>query len=250
MHLGLDGRVAIVSGGSGAIGTAVGRALAAEGAAVALTYHTGQDRAEALVVEITSSGGTAVAVQYDMETSGGAQEAVTAVADTLGPVTVAIANAVRWPTRSDDEMVGLHASLLANTLGPAALIEAVLPTMRSAGWGRVVTVSSDVVEQPMAGPSSYVAAKMGLEGVTRVLAVREARHGVLSNVVRPGLTLTERGATYLGQDVFDQEAARTPTGRVCTPAEVASAVAFLASAANGHVNGQVVSIAGGRELMR
>jgi NAD(P)-dependent dehydrogenase (short-subunit alcohol dehydrogenase family) len=91
---------------------------------------------------------------------------------------------------------------------------------------------------------------MGLERVVRVLAVREARHGVLSNVVRPGYTLTDRGLATFGREYVDQESAATPTGRICTPEDVANVVTFLASAANGHVNGQTVSVAGGRELTR
>lgn len=249
MDVGLSGRVALVTGGSGAIGQALARVLATEGAAVALTYREGRQRAEVVAKEITAAGGTAVAVHYDMEQPDGGAQAVAVVADALGPATVIVANAVLWPL-FDDELTGLRASLLANTLGPAALIDAALPAMRAGGWGRVVAVSSDVVAQPMAGHSSYVAAKLGLEGVIRVLAVREARHGVLSNVVRPGFTLTERGLAIFGQEVVDQEAAVTPTGRICTPHDVANVVAFLASAANGHVNGQTVSVAGGRELTR
>jgi 3-oxoacyl-[acyl-carrier protein] reductase len=184
-----------------------------------------------------------------METPDGGERAIAAATGALGPVTVVVANAVRWPV-FDDELTGLRASLLANTLGPAALIDAALPAMRAAGWGRVVALSSDIVVQPMAGHSSYAAAKLGLEGVVRVLAVREARHGVLSNTVRPGYTLTERGLAAFGQKAVDQEATETPTGRICTPEDVANVVAFLASAANGHVNGQAVSVAGGRELSR
>ncbi|HSK95312.1 MAG TPA: SDR family NAD(P)-dependent oxidoreductase, partial [Euzebyales bacterium] len=140
MQLGLNGRVAVVSGGSGSIGQAIGRALAAEGAAVALTYHRGRERAEAVAKEITAAGGTAVAIPYDMEALDAGAAAIAATTDALGPVAVVVANAVLWPL-FDDELTGLRASLLANTLGPAALIDAALPAMRAAGWGRVVAVS-------------------------------------------------------------------------------------------------------------
>ncbi|MCK2213286.1 SDR family oxidoreductase [Actinomadura sp. ATCC 31491] len=124
--------------------------------------------------------------------------------------------------------------------------------MRAAGWGRVVLISSDVVGQPMPAAATYPAAKGALEAAALVLAVREARHGVLTNVVRPGFTRTERALTHpgFGQEAIDAEGARTPTGRICTPEDVASTVAYLASAANGHVNGEVVSVAGGRHLTR
>ena len=126
-----------------------------------------------------------------------------------------------------------------------------MPGMRAANWGRIVVVSTDIVEQPMAGPLAYATAKGALETAARVLAVREARHGILTNVVRPGFTLTQRALTSasLGPAAVE-EAAHTPTGRICTPDEIASAVTYLGSAANGHVNGQALSIAGGRELIR
>ncbi len=132
------------------------------------------------------------------------------------------------------------------------MIDAVLPGMRDAGWGRLVLISSDVVDQPMPAAVAYPAAKGALETAAKVLAVREAQHGILTNVVRPGFTLTERvlNTPGFGQGVVDAEAAKTPTGRICTPEDVASAVAYLGSAANGHVNGEVLSVAGGRHLTR
>lgn len=112
--------------------------------------------------------------------------------------------------------------------------------------------ATDIVEQPMAGPLAYAVAKGALETAARVLAVREARHGILTNVVRPGFTLTERARTsaLLGPAAVEREAAHTPTGRICTPHDVACAVTYVGSTANGHINGQVLSVAGGRELVR
>ncbi|GAB3156895.1 3-oxoacyl-[acyl-carrier-protein] reductase [Micromonospora sonneratiae] len=248
----LKGRVAFVSGGSGAIGRAIAVGLAAEGAAVAVSWHSGRDRAQEVVDAISQAGGRAVAVQLDQQDRSAGLAALDRVRQELGPVSVLVANAVQWPSRDLDEVEGLAASLATNTVGTAALIDAVLPDMRAAGWGRVVIVSTDIVEQPMAGPLSYAVAKGGLETAARVLAVREARHGILTNVVRPGFTLTDRALTtpFLGQKAVDSESAKTPTGRICTPEDVASAVVYLGSGANGHVNGQVLSVAGGRELVR
>ncbi|MFF5295568.1 SDR family NAD(P)-dependent oxidoreductase [Paractinoplanes globisporus] len=180
-------------------------------------------------------------------------EAITRVAEGLGPVAVLVANAVAWPERAAaDTWESLLDGLTANVVGTLALVEAVLPGMRAAGWGRIVLISSDVVEQPLPAAASYPAAKGALETAARVLAAREARHGILTNVVRPGFTLTERALTTpgFGRSVIDAEGAKTPTGRICTPQEVASAVTYLGSAANGHVNGEVLSLAGGRHLTR
>lgn len=90
------------------------------------------------------------------------------------------------------------------------------------------------------------------EAAARVFALREAPHGVLTNVVRPGFTLTDRALTFpgFGQEVVDAESEKTPTRRICTPEDIASVIAYLGSGANSHVNGEVVSVAGGRHLTR
>jgi 3-oxoacyl-[acyl-carrier protein] reductase len=244
MDLGLQGRVALVTGASGDIGGAIARALGTEGARVAAGWHSNEAGArqikDALLVRVEHRDPTSAA------------ETIAAVRAELGPVEVLVANAVSWPQRAPDTWDTLVDGLTANVVGTLALIEAALPQMREAGWGRVVLISSDVVEQPMPAGTVYPAAKGALETAARVLAAREARHGILTNVVRPGFTLTERALTTpgFGRAVVDAEAARTPTGRICTPEDVASAVAYLASAANGHVNGEVLSVAGGRHLTR
>jgi NAD(P)-dependent dehydrogenase (short-subunit alcohol dehydrogenase family) len=249
---GLSGKVTLVTGGSGAIGRAIALSLAAEGADVAVSWHTGKERAAGVVQEVARTGSRACAVRFDQSEPATAAAALAEVRAALGPVSVLIANAVQWPGRDHGEVDGLAASLTANVTGTIALIDAALADLRVADGGRIVIVSTDIVAQPMPGPLAYATAKGALESAARVLAVREARHGILTNVVRPGFTLTDRALTspFLGPAVVDQEAGRTPTGRICTPEDVATAVTYLASAANGHVNGQVLSVAGGREMVR
>nr|WP_296068286.1 SDR family oxidoreductase [uncultured Actinoplanes sp.] len=244
MDLGLDEKVALVTGASGEIGRAVARAFAAEGATVAAGWHSNEERAR----EAVQPFARASTVRLDQRDPHSAQTAVRAV----GPVDVLVANAVAWPSRQPDTWDTLLDGLTANVAGTLALIDAVLPAMRSNGWGRIVLISSDVVKQPMPAGVAYPAAKGALETAARVLAAREARYGILTNVVRPGFTLTERALTApgFGQSVIDAEAAKTPTGRICTPEDVASTVVYLGSAANGHVNGETVSVAGGRQLTR
>ncbi|MDR7276218.1 SDR family NAD(P)-dependent oxidoreductase [Catenuloplanes atrovinosus] len=252
METGLSGRVALVTGASGAIGRATALQLAAEGAAVAVSWRTDHDAITDVVDTITRAGGRAHPVRLDHGDPDGARGVLEEVAAALGPVTVLVANAVQWPSFDADEIGGLRTALAVNTVGPAALIDAALPAMRAAAWGRIVAVSTDVVEQPMAGPIAYVTAKGALEAAARVLAVREARHGILTNVVRPGFTLTARAlsAPFLGPEAVRSESVKTPTGRICAPEDVATAITYLASAANGHINGQTLSLAGGRELVR
>jgi NAD(P)-dependent dehydrogenase (short-subunit alcohol dehydrogenase family) len=252
MDLGLDGLVVLVTGASGDIGRAIARAYADEGALVAAGWCRNETRARDLVDSIAKMSGKAVAVRIDQSDPESIDAALRQVESELGAVSVLAANAVAWPSREPDTWAGLTASFTANVVGTMALIDAVLPGMRSVGWGRVVLLSSDVVDQPIPAGVAYPAAKGALETAAKVLALREGRHGVLTNVVRPGFTLTDRALTTpgLGREAVDAESAKTPTGRICTPEDVASAVAYLGSAANGHINGEVLSVAGGRHLTR
>ncbi|WP_214107809.1 SDR family NAD(P)-dependent oxidoreductase [Acrocarpospora catenulata] len=252
MDLGLDGKVVLVTGASGDIGRAIADTMASEGALVAAGWHRKQAGARTLVDAIIQAGGKALETQIDQHDQESIQAAVHQVERELGPIAVLVANAVSWPPRAPDTWDILTDSFIANATGTLSLIDSVLPGMRSAGWGRLVLISSDVVDQPMPAAMAYPAAKGALETAAKVLAVREARHGILTNVVRPGFTLTDRALNTpgFGQSVIDAEAAKTPTHRICTPEDVASAVAYLGSAANGHVNGETLSVAGGRQLTR
>ncbi|MFF5217397.1 SDR family NAD(P)-dependent oxidoreductase [Micromonospora sp. NPDC000442] len=248
----MSNRVALVTGASGAIGRATALHLAAEGASVGVSWYTNHGGALDVVEAITQAGGRACAIHLDHRSPTTMPRVIEEISERLGPVSALIANAVQWPSFDTDEIGGLTTSLAVNAVGPAALIDAALPTMRAAGWGRIVVVSTDIVAQPMAGPLAYATAKGALETAARVLAVREARHGILTNIVRPGFTLTDKALTapFLGPEAVAAESEKTPTGRICTPEDVATAVTYLASAANGHVNGQTLSLAGGRELVR
>ncbi|GAB3803188.1 SDR family NAD(P)-dependent oxidoreductase [Micromonospora zhanjiangensis] len=250
MDLRLRDRVVLVTGASGDIGATIATTFAREGARVAVGWHSRPERAERVLGEITGLGAKGCTVRLDQGDPGSIERAVGTVRDVLGPVDVLVANAVVWPYVQDWDAV--VRGLTANVAGTLALADRVAADMRTTGWGRIVLVSSDVVDQPIPFAAGYPAAKAALEAAARVLAVREAPHGVLTTVVRPGFTLTERALTApgLGQEAVDAEAAKTPTGRICTPQDVANAVVYLGSDANGHINGEVVSVSGGRHLTR
>lgn len=249
MDTNIQGRVALVTGGSGAIGRAIATVLAAEGARVAISWHSDEVGAHTVTTDIERSGGVAMPLHLDQGDPDSISDAVQQVGDRWGAISVLVANAVSWP-RGGEGRDTLLRSMVVNVAGTIGVAEAVLPGMRAQGWGRIVLISTDIVVQPMAGPTAYPAAKGAIETAAHVMAVREAQHGILVNVVRPGLTLTEHARKALGQETIDAEAAKTPTGRICTPEDVASAVIYLGSAANSHVNGETVSVSGGRHLSR
>jgi 3-oxoacyl-[acyl-carrier protein] reductase len=237
VDLKLSGKTALVTGATGEIGSAVARRLAREGAEVLLGYNAGEARARDLATDIQQAGGVAKPLPTPLD-------------GPIGPlpdVDVLVANAVQWPS-FDDERQMMATALATNVAGAFALVDAVLPGMRSRGWGRIVIVSTDIVVQPMPGGVTYPALKGALEAGARVLAVREAGNGVLTNVVRPGFTLSERARAMAG--AVASESAQTPTGRICTPDDVADVIAFLGSGAHSHVNGETISVSGGRELTR
>jgi NAD(P)-dependent dehydrogenase (short-subunit alcohol dehydrogenase family) len=251
MDLQLKDLVVMVTGASGEIGAATALEFAREGARVIATFYNHGERADTVVRTITAFGGTATAVRLDQADPENIRHTVAGAGAQYDRVDVLVANAVVWPQREESWNTLVH-ELSVNVAGTISLAEAVIPAMRSRQWGRIVLVSSDVVDQPMPAAAGYPAAKAAIEAAARVFAVREASNGVLSNVVRPGFTLTERARSTpgFGQSAIDAESEKTPTRRISTPEDVAHTIAYLGSGANTHVNGEIVSVAGGRHLFR
>ncbi|MBP0461296.1 SDR family NAD(P)-dependent oxidoreductase [Streptomyces montanisoli] len=251
--LGLAGRSVLVTGGTGGIGQAIARAYAAAGARVAVTYRTGREAADKLVAEVEADGGRGLAVHYDLEDTGSPARAVREVEERWGSLDVLVACAVRWGvrrapgTRFEDVPEEDWLPVVDGNLAPAVrTVQCAVRSMRARGWGRVVLVSSHNALGGNRGQEFYGAAKAGLHGLARSLMWDVGADGVLVNVVAPGLTVTPRLAGGLPEPVRAREVAATPTGRLCTPDEVASAVLFLGSAANGNITGEALTVAGGR----
>ncbi|MET8704666.1 SDR family NAD(P)-dependent oxidoreductase [Kitasatospora sp. NPDC004723] len=247
METELKDRVVLVTGASTGIGAATARAYAQEGARVAISYRNNPEKAEKVVSEIEGAGGQAFAVRLDLEALETVEEAVAAVVAHWGRIDVLVANAVRWggdgpPDPSVRfEHVPLEewqAMVSANLIGAAAQVRAVLPGMRSRGWGRIVLISSSVAEEGVPGPGPYGTSKSGLYGLARSLAWEAGRDGILVNVVAPGFTLTD--SRPVPKAIADRIAAGTPTRRLSVSDDVAKLVVFLGSGANGNLTGEVV----------
>ncbi|MFD8483951.1 SDR family NAD(P)-dependent oxidoreductase [Kitasatospora sp. NPDC059673] len=252
MDLGLRERVVLVTGATGGIGREVARAYAAEGARVAVAYRSDRAAAEQLAEEL---GGPerAFALPYDLEDPESPHRAVAEVERRWGRVDVLVANAVRWGerrtpgTRFEDVPEKDWLPVIEGNLAPVIrTVQAAVGGMRARGWGRIVLISSHNALGGNRGQEFYGSAKAGLHGLARSLMWDLGSSDVLVNVVCPGLTSTDRVVAGLPAPVRERETGATPTGRLSTPEEVARAVLYLGSAANGNVTGEALHVAGGR----
>jgi 3-oxoacyl-[acyl-carrier protein] reductase len=234
---------ALVTGGSGGIGAAICRRLAADGRHVLVHAHRHLDAAQALAAEIAAQGGSAQALAFDVTDA----RATRAVLETLleqGPVQILVNNAgihddAAFPGMSENQWrrvidVSLHGFF--NVTQPL-----VLPMIRTR-WGRIVNMASVSAVAGNRGQTNYAAAKGALISATRALALEVAKRGVTVNAVAPGLI-----ATAMSADAFPEEAIRrlVPLQRAGTAEEVADLVGFLASERAAYITGQTIPLNGG-----
>lgn len=252
MDLGLKGQTVLVTGSSSGIGRAAAVAFGAEGARVAVTYRSNRDGADETAQQVRSAGGDALVVPYDLADSDSIRSSVTTIEGEWGALNVLVNNAAPMdlsaPTGQPFEDVALQRweGMLRGVLeGVVVTLQSAVPLMRRSGWGRIVTISSDAVDGwPGLGP--YATAKAGLHGLSRTLAVELGPANILSNVVMPGMVLTEENQQRVPAEHKEGVREHTPTRRLTTPEDVAKLIVFLGSQANQQITGEVIRITGGR----
>lgn len=256
MDLGLENKVALVLGGGGGLGGAIARALAREGAKLAVADVNAQ-AAGATADAIRSQGGTAVTAVWDLADRGAAAPVLADVRRELGRIDILVNNTggpPPTPAAGQDPALwsGQFEAMVASVI---ALTDAVLPDMRENGWGRIITSASSGVVAPIPSLAISNALRLALVGWSKTLAREVAADGVTCNILVPGRIATARiafldqqKAEREGRDVTEvagQSTAGIPTGRYGDPQEYADVAAFLASTRASYITGSIIRVDGG-----
>jgi 3-oxoacyl-[acyl-carrier protein] reductase len=235
----LQGRTALVTGGSRGIGAAISKALAGAGATVAINYRERAGDANRLVDIIAKADGRAVAMSADVSQTSEVANMVERVKSELGSIDILINNAGIAITRGIDDLseADFDQTIAINLKSVFLCTQAVLPMMRAKRWGRIVNISSGAARGAGSIGPHYNASKAGIEGLTRGYAARLVKEGITVNAVAPSLIETDM---MQGQEKL---VSRIPLGRFGKACEVAQAVMMLLD--NDYMTGQTVAMSGG-----
>ena len=246
MDLALNGKIALVTGGSRGLGRQSALSLAAEGVNVAICGRTRQTL-DVAVSEIEKKGVDALGIEADVSDVKSMLNLHSEVESQLGPVDILVNNAGGSRTRTDiteTDLEDFKGTFDLNLFGGFELMKLVIPSMKEQKWGRIVNIISEVFSSSVANFSAYVAAKGGQIGWSRSMARELASFGITVNMVGPGWIPVERHADDPQEDK-DAYLAQIPMGRWGVPEDVAHAVRFFASEEASFVTGQTLYVNGG-----
>ena len=244
-------RVAVVTGGGSGIGLAISERLASDGLAVAVLDRD-RDSATVAADKIVAGGGTAIGVYADVTDRAGVEAAVAEVAGTLGAPTVLVNNAGLQGFSSFLKITveSWQQILDVNLTGTFHCCQVVVPHMLEAGWGRIVNISSSSAQGGQPFMTAYVAAKAGVIGFTKALALELGPKGITVNTIPPGFIdtpmLRDSEAKGLLGDSVEAHAERTPVRRAGRPEDIAATTSFLVREEASYITGQVIGVNGGR----
>lgn len=244
----LKDKVAIVTGASQGIGRDTAMALSAAGARVAVAARN-EEKLATLVSEIAAAGGEAFAARMDVADAEQVKAGFKAVVERFGRLDILVNNAAitRDGLAMRMKLEDWEAVLRTNLTGAHLCIQQALPTMMRARAGRIINIASVVAQMGNAGQANYVAAKAGLIGLTKAIAIEISSRNITVNAVAPGFIETPM-TDVLSDKVKEDLKTRIPLGRMGSPRDVAAAIVFLASDEAGYITGHVLDVNGGMYL--
>jgi len=241
-------RVAVVTGGGSGMGRAICCRLAREGRKVAVLDING-DSARRLAKELEADGGTGIGAEVDVSDRAAVDAALAEVRENLGPVEIMVTSA---GIEGFEDFLDIGADawermIAVNLSGTFHCVQAAVPDMLAARWGRIVTISSSSAQSGTRRMAHYVASKGGVIALTKALALDLAAHGITVNTIPPGVIDTPmmRRPIDAGTMNVDAVIARAPLGRLGTPEDIAAACVFLCSEEAGYITGQQINVNGG-----
>ena len=244
----LTKKVAVITGGSGALGRVMVRTLAEAGADIAICYYRDAESAHGLQAEITAKGVRATTVQADVTNQDSINTMCDAVANTLGAADIIVNNAViqyNWTSVLEQSPEDYESQFQSCVLHNVYMAQAFVPAMIEAEWGRVISINTECSMQNFAGQSAYTSGKRGMDGVLRVLAKEVGAHGITVNQVAPGWTISEKSVDSPSDEHYWS---KVPMQRRGTAQEIANVVLFLASDLASYVTGAYIPVCGGNVM--
>lgn len=244
----LNNKVAVITGGSGALGRVMVRTLAEAGADIAISYYRDAETAHRLQAEITAKGVRATVVQADVTNQNSINTMRDAVVNTLGAADIIVNNAViqyNWTSVLEQSPEDYESQFQSCVLHNVYMAQAFVPAMIETGWGRVISINTECSMQNFAGQSAYTSGKRGMDGVLRVLAKEVGAHGITVNQVAPGWTISEKSVASESDEHYWS---KVPMQRRGTAQEIANAVLFLASDLASYVTGAYIPVCGGNVM--
>lgn len=250
MQIDLSGHVAVVTGASGELGRVISRTLADCGAAVALHYYRGRERAEALQADVRDAGGTAMVVQADVTQAESINAMQQAVAAELGDADILVNNAViqyEWTSVLEQDPADYESQFRSCVLHNVLMAKAFAPAMIERSWGRIVAINTECAMQCLPSQSAYASAKRGLDGIVRTLARELGPHAITVNQVAPGWMISDkyRESGEESQPAYEKN---VPLRRRGEDRDIANAVAFLASDLAKFITGVYLPVCGGNVM--
>jgi 3-oxoacyl-[acyl-carrier protein] reductase len=250
-NLGLEGRVAIVTGGSRGIGRAVVELFADLGAQVVVNYQSDPEAAEATVKAACEKGVEAISIKANVADVIEAQQLIDSAKDRFKRIDFLVCNAGIWEGSPVDQMTNTmwDRTIDINLKGTWTVCRAAISEMKAQRSGKIVIVTSTAGQRGEANYSNYAASKGGQIAFTKSLAAELGEWGINVNAVAPGWVDTDMTREALGDGAQRAEIGRSiPVGRVATPQEIAAPIAFLCSDWASHINGEVLNVNGGSVL--